>query len=115
MGIRLLNCELGKGGIGLMTLEDIKKKLKFDLLYEVKEFYNKVNTVCEKYSLIYDNLDFETINEGQETQVLEKIRKYIVYYRQILAYLNMLIDELHSSIHFKDSLIINYEHKKMLY
>lgn len=25
MGIRLLNCELGKGGIGLMTLEDIKK------------------------------------------------------------------------------------------
>ena len=108
MGIRLLNCELGKGGIGLMTLEDIKKKLKFDLLYEVKEFYNKVNTVCEKYSLIYDNLDFETINEGKETEVLEKIRKYIVYYRQILTYLSMLIDELHSSIQFKDSLIVNY-------
>ena len=85
MGIRLLNCELGKGGIGLMTLEDIKKKLKYDLLYEVKDFYNKVNTVCEKYSLIYDNLDFDTINEGQESQVLDKIRKYIVYYRQILA------------------------------
>ena len=112
MGIRLLNCELGKGGIGLMTLEDIKKKLKFDLLYEVKEFYNKVNSVCEKYSLIYDNLDFETINEGQETQVLEKIRKYIVYYRQILTYLSMLIDELHSSIQFKDSLIVNYDKEK---
>ena len=45
MGIRLLNCELGKGGIGLMTLEDSKKKLKYDLLYEVKDFYNKVNTI----------------------------------------------------------------------
>ena len=112
MGIRLLNCELGKGGIGLMTLEDIKKKLKYDLLYEVKEFYNKVNIVCEKYSLIYDNLDFDTINEGQESQVLDKIRKYIVYYRQILTYLSMLIDELHSSIQFKDSLIINYENEK---
>ena len=112
MGIRLLNCELGKGGIGLMTLEDIKKKLKYDLLYEVKEFYNKVNTVCEKYSLIYDNLDFDTINEGQESQVLDKIRKYIVYYRQILTYLSMLIDELHSSIQFKDSLIVNYENEK---
>ena len=112
MGIRLLNCELGKGGIGLMTLEDIKKKLKYDLLYEVKDFYNKVNTVCEKYSLIYDNLDFDTINEGQESQVLDKIRKYIVYYRQILTYLSMLIDELHSSIQFKDSLIINYENEK---
>ena len=112
MGIRLLNCELGKGGIGLMTLEDIKKKLKYDLLYEVKEFYNKVNTVCEKYSLIYDNLDFDTINEGQESQVLDKIRKYIVYYRQILTYLSMLIDELHSSIQFKESLITNYENEK---
>ena len=112
MGIRLLNCELGKGGIGLMTLEDIKKKLKYDLLYEVKDFYNKVNTVCEKYSLISDNLDFDTINEGQESQVLDKIRKYIVYYRQILTYLSMLIDELHSSIQFKDSLIINYENEK---
>ena len=112
MGIRLLNCELGKGGIGLMTLEDIKKKLKYELLYEVKEFYNKVNMVCEKYSLIYDNLDFDTINEGQESQVLDKIRKYIVYYRQILTYLSMLIDELHSSIQFKDSLIINYESEK---
>ena len=112
MGIRLLNCELGKGGIGLMTLEDIKKKLKYDLLYEVKDFYNKVNTVCEKYSLIYDNLDFDTIFEGKESEVLDKIRKYIVYYRQILTYLSMLIDELHSSIQFKDSLIINYENEK---
>ena len=112
MGIRLLNCELGKGGIGLMTLEDIKKKLKYDLLTEVKEFYSKVNTVCEKYSLIYDNLDFDTISEGQETQVLDKIRKYIVYYRQIMTYLSMLIDELHSSIQFKESLIINYENEK---
>ena len=112
MGIRLLNCELGKGGIGLMTLEDIKKKLKYDLLYEVKEFYDKVNSVCEKYSLIYDNLDFDTINEGQESQVLDKIRKYIVYYRQILTYLSMLIDELHNSIQFKDSLILNYENEK---
>ena len=112
MGIRLLNCELGKGGIGLMTLEDIKKKLKYELLFEVKDFYNKVNTVCEKYSLIYDNLDFDTINEGDESRVLNKIRKYIVYYRQILTYLSMLIDELHSSIQFKDSLIINYENEK---
>ena len=112
MGIRLLNCELGKGGIGLMTLEDIKKKLKYDLLLEVKEFYNTVNTVCEKYSLIYDNLDFDTINEGQESEVLEKIRKYIIYYRQILTYLSMLIDDLHSSIQFKDSLITNYENEK---
>ena len=109
MGIRLLNCELGKGGIGLMTLEDIKKKLRFDLLLEVKEFYNSVNTVCEKYSLVYDNLDFDTINEGQESQVLDKIRKYIIYYRQILTYLSMLIDDLHSSIQLKESLIGNYD------
>ena len=64
-----------------------------------------INLLTYLNKLIYDNLDFESINEGQETQVLEKIRKYIVYYRQILTYLSMLIDELHSSIQFKDSLI----------
>ena len=48
------------------------------------------------------NLDFDTIFEGKESEVLDKIRKYIVYYIQILAYLSILIDELHSSIQFKD-------------
>lgn len=112
MGIRLLNCELGKGGIGLMNLEEIKKKLKYELLFEVKEFYNKVNTVCEKYSLIYDNLDLDMISDPHEMKVLEKIRKYIVYYRQILTYLSMLIDDLHSSIQLKDSLVQAYENEK---
>lgn len=112
MGIRLLNCELGRGGVGLMNLEDIKKKLKYELLYEVKEFYAKVNSVCEKYSLIYDNLDFDTIIEQKEIRVLDKIRKFIVYYRQILTYLSMLIDDLHSSIQLKDSLVEAYENEK---
>jgi hypothetical protein len=112
MGIRLLNCELGKGGIGLMSLEDIKKKLKYELLYEVKDFYTKINTCCEKYSLIYDNLDLESISSEKEINVLDKIRKYIIYYRQILTYLSMLIDDLHSSIQFKDNLIEQYEKEK---
>jgi hypothetical protein len=112
MGIRLLNCELGKGGIGLMSLEDIKKKLKYELLYEVKDFYTKINTCCEKYSLIYDNLDLESISSEKEMNVLDKIRKYIIYYRQILTYLSMLIDDLHNSIQMKDSLILSYENEK---
>ena len=112
MGIRLLNCELGKGGIGLMTLEDIKKKLKYDLLLEVKDYYTRINTTSEKYTLIYDNLELELITDEKELKVLDKIRKMITYYRQILTYLSMLIDDLHSSIQFKDNLIMNYENEK---
>ena len=112
MGIRLFKCELGQGGIGLMNIEDIKKKLKHDLLYEVKDFYTHINTVCDKYSLIYDNLDFDSIVNEKELNVLDKIRKYIVYYRQILTYLSMLIDDLHNSIQMKDSLILSYENEK---
>ena len=112
MGIRLFKCELGQGGIGLMNIEDIKKKLKHDLLYEVKDFYTQINTVCDKYSLIYDNLDFDSIVNEKELNVLDKIRKYIIYYRQILTYLSMLIDDLHNSIQMKDSLILSYENEK---
>ena len=109
MGIRLLNCEIGKGGIGLMTLEDIKKKLKYDLLYEVKDYYTKINTTCEKYTLIYDNMELEIINDEKELKVLDKIRKMIIYYRQILTYFSMLIDDLQTSIQLKDGLITSYE------
>ena len=112
MGIRLFKCELGQGGIGLMNIEDIKKKLKHDLLYEVKDFYTQINVVCDKYSLIYDNIDHESIVDDKESLVLDKIRKYIIYYRQILTYLSMLIDDLHNSIQMKDSLILSYENEK---
>ena len=112
MGIRLLNCEIGKGGIGLMTLEDIKKKLKYDLLYEVKEYYTKINTTCEKYTLIYDNMELEIITDEKELKVLDKIRKMIIYYRQILTYFSMLIDDLQTSIHLKDGLITSYENER---
>ena len=74
MGIRLFKCELGQGGIGLMNIEDIKKKLKHDLLYEVKDFYTQINTVCDKYSLLYDNLDFDSIINKKELNVIDKIR-----------------------------------------
>lgn len=109
MGIRLLNCEIGKGGIGLMTLEDIKKKLKYDLLYEVKDYYTKINTTCEKYTLIYDNMELEIITDEKELKVLDKIRKMIIYYRQILTYFSMFIDDLQTSIQLKDGLITSYE------
>ena len=112
MGIRLLNCEIGKGGIGLMTLEDIKKKLKYDLLYEVKEYYTKINTTCEKYTLIYDNMELDIITDEKELKVLEKIRKMIIYYRQILTYFSMLIDDLQTSIQLKDGLITSYENER---
>lgn len=112
MGIRLLNCEVGRGGLGLMSLDEIKKKLKFDLLGDVKDYYTKINTACEKYTLVYDNLDLEMNIDEKEIKVLNKIRKMIVYYRQILTYLSMLIDDLHSSIQLKDSLIMNYETEK---
>ena len=95
-----------------MNIEDIKKKLKHDLLYEVKDFYTQINTVCDKYSLIYDNIDHESVIHDKESQVLDKIRKYIIYYRQILTYLSMLIDDLHNSIQMKDSLILSYENEK---
>lgn len=112
MGIRLLNCEVGRGGLGLMSLDEIKKKLKFDLLGDVKDYYTKINTACEKYTLVYDNLDLEMNIDEKDIKVLNKIRKMIVYYRQILTYLSMLIDDLHSSIQLKDSLIMNYETEK---
>lgn len=109
MGIRLLNGEIGKGGIGLLTLNDMRKRLNSDLSNDVKQFYNNITEICEKYTLIYENIDFSVIVDKYEFEVLEKIRKFIIYYRQAMTYLSMLMDDLHNSSTIIDTLSINYD------
>jgi hypothetical protein len=109
MGIRLLNGEVGKGGIGLLTLTDLRKKLGSKLLNEVREYYNKISDTCEKYSLIYENVDFSLIIEDDEREIIEKVRKFIIYYRQVLTYLSMLMDDLHSGAQTVDNLSLDYD------
>lgn len=109
MGIRLLNGEIGKGGIGLLTLNDLRKKLGNDLLNDVKNYYNKITETCDKYTMVYDNIDFGSIIDPFEKEVAEKIRKFIIYYRQVLTYLSMLMDDLHSGSQIVDTLSLNYD------
>jgi len=108
MGIRLINRELGKGGLGLHTLVEIKKKLGSDLLNEVKDYYQTVSDTCQKYTSIYESVDFALLDKEDEDRI-EKIRKFIIYYRQILTYLSMLSDDLHNSASIVENLAGTYE------
>ncbi len=108
MGIRLINRELGKGGLGLHTLAEIKKKLGSDLLNEVKDYYQNISDTCHKYTTIYESIDFALI-DNEDVDRIEKIRKFIIYYRQILTYLSMLTDDLHNSSSVVETLAGTYE------
>jgi len=109
MGIRLLNGEIGKGGIGLLTLNDIRKKLGTDLLLEVKTFYNKIADTSDKFTEIFENVDPSLIVDNEDFDALEIIRNYITYYRQVLTYLSMLMDDLHTGFTQVDVLSISYD------
>lgn len=109
MGIRLLNGEIGKGGIGLLTLNDLRRNLGTDLLLEVKNYYNKIADCAEKFTEIFENVDLSLIVDDADFEILEKIRKYIAYYRQVLTYLSMLMDDLHGGFNQVESLSILYD------
>ena len=109
MGIRLLNGEIGKGGIGLLTLNDLRKKLGTDLLLEVKEYYNKIGDISDKLTDIFENVDHSLIVDNEDFDFLEKIRKYVIYYRQVLTYLSMLMDDLHGGFNQVDNLSVLYD------
>lgn len=109
MGIRLLNGEIGKGGIGLLTLNDIRKRLGTDLLLEVKNYYNKVADTADKFTEIIENVDLSLIVDDEDFVVFETIKKYIVYYRQVLTYLSMLMDDLHGGFNQVDVLSVSYD------
>jgi len=109
MGIRLLNGEIGKGGIGLLTLNDIRKKLGTDLLMDVKNFYSKIAETADKFTEIFENVDLSLIVDNEDYDALEIIRKYIIYYRQVLTYLSMLMDDLHSGFNQVDALSVSYD------
>ena len=108
MGIRLINRELGKGGLGLHTLAEIKMKLGTELLNEVKDYYQTVTDTCHKYISVYESIDIEVLDDG-EFDHYDKIRKYIIYYRQILTYLSMLTDDLHNSAMVVENLAGTYD------
>ncbi len=109
MGIRLLNGEIGKGGIGLLTLNDIRKRLGTDLLLEVKNYYNKIADTADKFTEIFENVDLSLILDDEEFQILDQIKKYITYYRQVLTYLSMLMDDLHGGFNQVDVLSVSYD------
>lgn len=109
MGIRLLNGEIGKGGIGLLTLNDIRKRLGTDLLLEVKNYYNKIADTADKFTEIFENVDFNLIVDDEDFVVLEQLKKYITYYRQVLTYLSMLMDDLHGGFNQVDVLSVSYD------
>jgi hypothetical protein len=109
MGIRLLNAELGKGGIGLMTFSEITKLFNSDLALEVKSYYESIQKICDKYTSIYSNVDFIIIEDMLQLENLGKIRKYILYFRQVLTYLTMLMDDLNATAILIDNLCQSYE------
>jgi hypothetical protein len=109
MGIRLFNAEVGKGGIGLMTYSDLKNHFSSDLLNSVNEYHLKIFNLCEKYSTIYDRTDFSLVVENDLLEKLEQIRKFIIYFRQILTYLSTLRDDLNNSLTLIGNLLVSYE------
>lgn len=108
MGIRLLNKELGKGGIGLMSLNDLRKKLSNDFLNDVKSYYNVISDLCDKFVDVY-SVDFSNIVDQKDLNILEQVRKYIIFYRQVLTYLALLIGDLNTSSIVVDNLSLSYE------
>lgn len=107
MGIRALNKELGYAGAGLKSLEELKASLSTSLLNQVKIFYHSVKEVAEKYSMIYENVDFALLDKNQEI-TMEEVRKKIVYFRQVLSYLSMLMDDLQDSSMAVEELVDQY-------
>jgi hypothetical protein len=109
MGIRLYNAEVGKGGIGLMTFSDLKNHFTSDLLNSVNEYHLKISNLCDKYTTIYEKTDFSLVVETDLLEKLERIRKYIIYFRQILTYLSTLRDDLNNSLTLINNLLVSYE------
>lgn len=109
MGIRLLNGEIGKGGIGLLTLSTLRKKLSSNLLNEVKEYCTKISDTCDKYTNIYENVDISLIVDPKELKILRNLKNNIVFFRQVITYLTMLMESLHEASIDVDNLSINYD------
>lgn len=97
LGIRLLNKQLEKGGIGLLSLEDIKLKLSKNLYNSIKEFHEKIYDTCMKYTRVFESIDTSLAVEEDEINVIEKLKKYIVFYHQICTYLSIMMDDINSS------------------
>lgn len=107
-GIRLLNKELGKGGVGLMSLDDIKRKKDNKFIEEINERQNKILEILKKYIDIYEAIDFSLIIEDHEVKVLEKLRKFIIFFNQLNIFFTLLKSEVSSSINTIDNLCLNY-------
>ena len=107
-GIRLLNKELGKGGMGLMSLEDIKIKNNNQLFDEINEKHKQISELCSKYSDIYEIIDFSLVVEDEEHKELERIRKYIIFYHQVSTIFTIIKSDLKLSYNTIDNLSINY-------
>lgn len=108
MGIRLLNKELGKGGVGLYSLNDIRNKLNKDLFNDVKALHMNYYDICLRYTEIYENIDVSLVVDEEELKQMEIIKKYIVFYQQLSTYLSMLMDDLSSSQQVIDNLSFSY-------
>lgn len=107
-GIRLLNKELGKGGVGLMSLSEIRNKHSRKLFEEINEKHNLIAEICQKYSDVYEAVDFSLVVEDQEHRELEKLRKFIIFYHQINTFLTILKSDLNASHATVETLSINY-------
>ncbi len=107
-GIRLLNKELGKGGVGLMSLEDIKRKNDNKIFEEINERHNVLSDICQKYTEIYEVIDFGIIVEDEEIKTLEKIRKFIIFYHQLGIFFTLLKNDISVCFNTIENLSFNY-------
>ena len=101
---------MGKGGLGLHTLQELNEILNNNLLEAVSEYYHQISEVCESYSTVYENVDF-ALRDNAELDLLEVARKKIIYMRQIMTYLSMFMDDLHNGIKVVEGLSISYENE----
>lgn len=108
MGIRLLNKELGKGGIGLYSLNEMRNKLSKNLFNEVRAMHVKYYDICLKYIEAYESIDSSIILGDDEEKSVERIKNYIIFYHQLCTYLSLMMDELNSSQVLIDNISFNY-------
>lgn len=113
-GIRLLNKELGKGGAGLMSLSEIKQNHNRKLYDEINDKHRIVSDLCKNYSNLYELIDFSLLIDEYHISLYDRLRKYIVYFQQVIIILSNLKNELIES-HLKVEELSSYYSKEIQY
>jgi len=109
LGIRVMNKEIEKGGNGLTSSKELKKRFKTNLFKHIQAYHSNILDTCERYSSIYENLDTSCITEKDEFRVFDSVRKLVTYFRQILSYLAMLADDVLNSLSIVEEMSKSYE------